>query len=223
MAGNSTNLTHGSYLYPQEKEKKYMLSVDNLKLRDVEKGFMSSKHIFALFNTEQRCLPAPCRDRGAPGSASPKPPSLSTQTQKGEGPASSPPANCSFDKYLLSSYSVLDVMSRSPSCFHSLPLSFFPSCPTAVTWLVPALHKTLLGPGDKEERHQTWSSSHVAQCPAGPVVIPSLPPTNPGLAHSHSEMRAQYSCHERVPRDQGGGRWELRPKPGTALSWMPLF
>ena len=36
-----------------------MLSVDNLKLRDVEKGFMSSKHIFALFNTEQRCPPAP--------------------------------------------------------------------------------------------------------------------------------------------------------------------
>lgn len=38
----------------QEKEKKYMLQVDNLRLRDVEKGFMSSKHIFALFNTEQR-------------------------------------------------------------------------------------------------------------------------------------------------------------------------
>ncbi|GAA6067922.1 dynamin-1a isoform X1, partial [Tachysurus ichikawai] len=37
-----------------EKEKKYMLQVDNLKLRDVEKSFMSSKHIFALFNTEQR-------------------------------------------------------------------------------------------------------------------------------------------------------------------------
>lgn len=33
-----------------------MLQVDNLKLRDVEKGFMSSKHIFALFNTEQRLL-----------------------------------------------------------------------------------------------------------------------------------------------------------------------
>ncbi|XP_042607475.1 dynamin-1-like isoform X1 [Cyprinus carpio] len=31
-----------------------MLQVDNLKFRDVEKGFMSSKHIFALFNTEQR-------------------------------------------------------------------------------------------------------------------------------------------------------------------------
>ncbi|GCC17531.1 hypothetical protein chiPu_0017587 [Chiloscyllium punctatum] len=38
----------------QEKEKKYMLPLDNLKLRDIEKGFMSSKHIFALFNTEQR-------------------------------------------------------------------------------------------------------------------------------------------------------------------------
>lgn len=32
-----------------------MLPLDNLKLRDVEKGFMSSKHIFAIFNTEQRC------------------------------------------------------------------------------------------------------------------------------------------------------------------------
>ncbi|XP_056891317.1 dynamin-2-like isoform X1 [Takifugu flavidus] len=38
----------------EEKEKKYMLPLDNLKLRDVEKGFMSSKHIFAIFNTEQR-------------------------------------------------------------------------------------------------------------------------------------------------------------------------
>ncbi|CAD7672301.1 unnamed protein product [Nyctereutes procyonoides] len=37
-----------------EKEKKYMLPLDNLKVRDVEKSFMSSKHIFALFNTEQR-------------------------------------------------------------------------------------------------------------------------------------------------------------------------
>uniref|UniRef100_A0A8C8YZ90 Dynamin n=1 Tax=Prolemur simus TaxID=1328070 RepID=A0A8C8YZ90_PROSS len=38
----------------REKEKKYMLPLDNLKVRDVEKSFMSSKHIFALFNTEQR-------------------------------------------------------------------------------------------------------------------------------------------------------------------------
>ncbi|GAA6086989.1 dynamin-3 isoform X1, partial [Tachysurus ichikawai] len=37
-----------------EKEKKYMLPLDNLKLRDVEKGFMSTKHTFAIFNTEQR-------------------------------------------------------------------------------------------------------------------------------------------------------------------------
>ncbi|PNI69089.1 DNM1 isoform 9, partial [Pan troglodytes] len=44
------------YKDDEEKEKKYMLSVDNLKLRDVEKGFMSSKHIFALFNTEQRVV-----------------------------------------------------------------------------------------------------------------------------------------------------------------------
>ncbi|XP_053195367.1 dynamin-1a isoform X1 [Scomber japonicus] len=42
------------YKDDEEKEKKYMLQVDNLKLRDIEKGFMSSKHIFALFNTEQR-------------------------------------------------------------------------------------------------------------------------------------------------------------------------
>lgn len=31
-----------------------MLPVDNLKLKDIEKSFMSSKHIFALFNTEHR-------------------------------------------------------------------------------------------------------------------------------------------------------------------------
>lgn len=42
-------------MFYQEKEKKYMLPLDNLKLRDVEKGFMSSKHVFAIFNTEQRC------------------------------------------------------------------------------------------------------------------------------------------------------------------------
>ena len=34
-----------------------MLTVDNLKLKDIEKSFMSSKHIFALFNTEQRSGP----------------------------------------------------------------------------------------------------------------------------------------------------------------------
>ncbi|KAM7418838.1 hypothetical protein PAMA_016118 [Pampus argenteus] len=42
------------YKDEEEKEKKYMLPLDNLKLRDVEKGFMSSKHVFAIFNIEQR-------------------------------------------------------------------------------------------------------------------------------------------------------------------------
>ncbi|XP_054597255.1 dynamin-2 isoform X3 [Nothobranchius furzeri] len=42
------------YKDEEEKEKKYMLPLDNLKLRDVEKGFMSTKHIFAIFNIEQR-------------------------------------------------------------------------------------------------------------------------------------------------------------------------
>ncbi|XP_056262131.1 dynamin-3 isoform X3 [Pseudoliparis swirei] len=42
------------YKDDEEKEKKYMLPLDNLKLRDMEKGFMSTKHVFAIFNTEQR-------------------------------------------------------------------------------------------------------------------------------------------------------------------------
>ncbi|CAJ1060096.1 dynamin 3a isoform X2 [Xyrichtys novacula] len=42
------------YKDDEEKEKKYMLSLDNLQLRDVEKSFMSSKFIFSLFNTELR-------------------------------------------------------------------------------------------------------------------------------------------------------------------------
>uniref|UniRef100_A0A3Q3ID99 Interferon-induced GTP-binding protein Mx n=1 Tax=Monopterus albus TaxID=43700 RepID=A0A3Q3ID99_MONAL len=42
------------YKDDEEKEKKYMLPVDNLKLKDIEKSFMSSKHVFALFNTEHR-------------------------------------------------------------------------------------------------------------------------------------------------------------------------
>lgn len=42
------------FSHSQEKEKKYMLPLDNLKVRDVEKSFMSSKHIFCIFNTESR-------------------------------------------------------------------------------------------------------------------------------------------------------------------------
>ncbi|KAM9435035.1 dynamin 3a isoform 2-T2 [Clarias gariepinus] len=38
----------------EEKEKKYMLPLDNLRVRYVEKTFMSSKHAFSIFNTEQR-------------------------------------------------------------------------------------------------------------------------------------------------------------------------
>ncbi|XP_023248240.1 dynamin isoform X3 [Copidosoma floridanum] len=38
----------------EEREKKYMLPLDNLKLRDLEQGFMSRRHLFALFNPEGR-------------------------------------------------------------------------------------------------------------------------------------------------------------------------
>uniref|UniRef100_A0A3B4UUD8 Interferon-induced GTP-binding protein Mx n=1 Tax=Seriola dumerili TaxID=41447 RepID=A0A3B4UUD8_SERDU len=47
----------------EEKEKKYMLPLDNLKLRDVEKGFMSSKFIFAVFNTELRFVFLACNSQ----------------------------------------------------------------------------------------------------------------------------------------------------------------
>ncbi|KAM9385475.1 dynamin 3a isoform 2-T3 [Pholidichthys leucotaenia] len=54
----------------EEKEKKYMLPLDNLKLRDVEKGFRSSKYVFAIFNTELRnvykdykCLELACNSQ----------------------------------------------------------------------------------------------------------------------------------------------------------------
>ncbi|ESN97715.1 hypothetical protein HELRODRAFT_101987 [Helobdella robusta] len=42
------------YKDDEEKEKKYMLQLDNLKVKDCESGFMSRKIIFALFNTEGR-------------------------------------------------------------------------------------------------------------------------------------------------------------------------
>lgn len=37
-----------------EKEKKFMLPLDGIKLRDIEQGFMSRRHTFALFNPEGR-------------------------------------------------------------------------------------------------------------------------------------------------------------------------
>jgi len=35
---------------------KFRLSLDNLKLRDVDSGFMSKSIKFALFNVESRCF-----------------------------------------------------------------------------------------------------------------------------------------------------------------------
>lgn len=42
------------YKDEDEKEKKYMLPLDGLKLKDIEQGFMSRRHTFALFNPEGR-------------------------------------------------------------------------------------------------------------------------------------------------------------------------
>ncbi|EEB17704.1 dynamin, putative [Pediculus humanus corporis] len=49
------------YKDEEEKEKKYMLSLDGLKLRDVEQGFMSRRHTFALFNPEGRNVYKDCK------------------------------------------------------------------------------------------------------------------------------------------------------------------
>ena len=38
----------------QEKDKKYMLPLDGLKLRDIESSFMSRRHMFAIYNPEGR-------------------------------------------------------------------------------------------------------------------------------------------------------------------------
>lgn len=38
----------------EEKDKKYMLPLDGLKIKDMESGFMSRRHTFALFNPDQR-------------------------------------------------------------------------------------------------------------------------------------------------------------------------
>ncbi|XP_063906290.1 dynamin isoform X5 [Zophobas morio] len=40
------------YKDEEEREKKYMLPLDGLKLRDIEQGFMSRRHMFALFNPD---------------------------------------------------------------------------------------------------------------------------------------------------------------------------
>lgn len=42
------------YKDEEEKDKKYMLPLDNLKIRDIESGFMSRRSTFCLFSTENR-------------------------------------------------------------------------------------------------------------------------------------------------------------------------
>ena len=41
-------------MIPQEKDKKYMLPLDQLKLRDIESTFMSRRHMFAIYQSEGR-------------------------------------------------------------------------------------------------------------------------------------------------------------------------
>ena len=38
----------------QEKDKKFMLPLDQLKLRDIESTFMSRRHMFQLYSSEGR-------------------------------------------------------------------------------------------------------------------------------------------------------------------------
>jgi len=42
------------YKDEEERDKKYMLPLDGLKLRDIEQSFMSKRHTFALFQADGR-------------------------------------------------------------------------------------------------------------------------------------------------------------------------
>lgn len=42
------------YKDEEERDKKYMLPLDGLKIRDIESGFMSKRHTYALFNPDSR-------------------------------------------------------------------------------------------------------------------------------------------------------------------------
>ncbi len=42
------------YKDEEEKDKKYMLPLDQLKIRDVESGIFSRRHTFALFSSDGR-------------------------------------------------------------------------------------------------------------------------------------------------------------------------
>lgn len=45
----------------EERDKKYMLPLDGLKIRDIESGFMSRRHTFALFNPDGRNVYKDCK------------------------------------------------------------------------------------------------------------------------------------------------------------------
>jgi len=49
-----TSETLSWYKDEEEKDKKYMLNLDGLKLRDIEQGFMSRRHAIGLFNPDLR-------------------------------------------------------------------------------------------------------------------------------------------------------------------------
>ncbi|KAK4328154.1 hypothetical protein Pmani_001429 [Petrolisthes manimaculis] len=42
------------YKDEEERDKKYMLMLDGLKIKDIEQGFMSRRHVFALYNPDQK-------------------------------------------------------------------------------------------------------------------------------------------------------------------------
>ncbi|XP_022258398.1 dynamin-1-like [Limulus polyphemus] len=44
------------YKDEEERDKKYMLQLDGLKIKDIDPGFMSRRHTYALFNPDQRHL-----------------------------------------------------------------------------------------------------------------------------------------------------------------------
>ena len=50
--GNLWNKFFIGCSFLKEKDKKYMLPLENLKIRDVEGGFMAKRPQFAIFNTD---------------------------------------------------------------------------------------------------------------------------------------------------------------------------
>ena len=53
------NFTKYCIYFLQERDKKFMLPLDSLKLRDMEAGFMSRRHMFSIYNPEGRNV---CKD-----------------------------------------------------------------------------------------------------------------------------------------------------------------